>query len=286
MSLNLYADVNALKRRLVGVADATAIDATDASEFEKVLDASSRRVEQFCNRHFYTQTATKVFHGNGKREMQIPDLVAATSVKLDEGEDGTFEITLAANTDYWLERKGYQDVDAVPKTAIILNTNGQTSAFPGYRRSLQIIGRWGFTEATEDSLATVAAPGWDATATTLTTAGAALPICAVGQTLLVGNEQMYVREASGSPQVLVVTRNVNGTTGAVHSAGAAIRRYVYLSDIVEAALEIASAMFKGRETAYLTSTIVNPVIGTIDVTPGIHPSTRALLMPYRIIPIG
>jgi predicted HicB family RNase H-like nuclease len=283
--MNLYASLNAFKGRVAGLPDSIAFDSQDASGIEKVIEAASRRVDQFCNRHFYALTATRVFHGNGKRHIRIPDLLAATTVKLDEAEDGTFEITLAANTDYWIEREGAADVDAKPATVIVLNTNGQRSSFQKYRRLLQIDGRWGYTEDTETLTPTGSVT--NATTTTLILTAGDASIC-VGQTLLYDDiEQMYVTayDFAGDPTTVTVVRGVNGTPAQGIGSVNPVRRMVYIPDVVEATLEIASSLWKGRETGYVSSTITNPVIGSIDVFPGMPAQAKQLLMPYRIIPV-
>src|SRR5581483_11636226 len=86
-----------------------ALDATDQTDVLRVLEAASRRVDDHCRRTFYAEVATRHFDGNGCSLLLLPDLLGATSVKLDEDMDRTFELTLAAATDYFLLRHGYRD---------------------------------------------------------------------------------------------------------------------------------------------------------------------------------
>ena len=55
-----------------------------------------------------------------------------------------------------------------------------------------------------------------------------------GHTLLIGEEQLYVREARGG--TLVVDRGVNGTGASAHEAGTAVYVIEYPGPVVEATL--------------------------------------------------
>src|SRR3990172_1290641 len=99
---NLYADVSAFRRLLI---DNQALDATDQDAVLRALEASSRRVDHMTGRTFFAETATRVLDGNGRDWMWLPDLLAATTIKLDEDADRTFELTLAPAPDYYLKRR-------------------------------------------------------------------------------------------------------------------------------------------------------------------------------------
>jgi hypothetical protein len=263
------------QRRIVNNAT---LDSTDSAEVVKALEAASRRIDEKCYRHFYAKTDTRVLAGNGCNTLRIPDLLAATSIKLDEDGNRTFELVLVAATDYYLERWGHDDIDALPATRIRLDSvNGQRSAFLARERLLQIIGIWGYTEETEAVEASgVAVTGTLSNAADLTLATSADGDLAVGQTLKLEDEQVYISSGTTSP--FTVVRAQNGTTAAAHSA-VAVNRYVYVPEIREAALILASRAWKRRESAY-ANVVDNPVVGSYAIFKQYDPDVEALLAPF------
>lgn len=275
MPLNLYADLNEFKRRF---AENATLDAVDEAEMEKVIESGSRRVDEKCRREFFALTATRVFHGNGRSWVYIPDLLADTAIKLDENSDRTFELTLAAATDYYLERPGHEDIDATPATVLRLDAvNGQRSSFQRLPRLIEIEGRWGFTEETELTGADVEDTPYSANATTLNVAAGQGALLAVGQTLLIESEQFYL--SAISTDALTVTPAINGTTAADHAKDTVISRFIWVPNIREAAIIIAGRMWKRRETAF-ANVIANPVVGQFETFRITDPDVERLLGPY------
>lgn len=271
MPSNLYADLGMFRRRFVG---SSTLDADDQTEILRALEAAARRVDEFCWRHFYALTATRVFDGDGTGELVIPDLLAATTIKLDEAGDRTFELTLNAATDYYLLNAYAQDQDSSPKTLLRLDSyNGQRSYFADLERLVQIAGRWGYTEAVERLAMTATLTDASTTSMTVSAAGD----LGIGQTLRLEDEQVYISGGTASP--FTVKRGVNGTTSALHTA-VAVDRYTYVPEVVEAALIIAGRLWKRRETAY-ANVIANPVVGQFEVFRQSDPDVTALLGPLR-----
>ena len=81
MTRNLYASLADFRGLFM---DNLALDATDQSAVLRALDAGSRRVDEITRRHFYAVTDTRVFDGPGCDRVWIPDLLSATTIKLDE----------------------------------------------------------------------------------------------------------------------------------------------------------------------------------------------------------
>src|SRR3972149_10597654 len=126
---NLYVDLDAFRRQFV---NNLALDASDATEVERAIEAASRHVDHLTRRPdgFYATTDTRYFSGDGRDYIVIPDLLAATTIKLDEDGDRTFGLTLAAATDYYLKRYAHADEDAPPWNRLVLDSvNGQRSSF-------------------------------------------------------------------------------------------------------------------------------------------------------------
>lgn len=272
--MNLYADLAMFEDQIVNNAT---LDTADAAVVERMLDASSRRVDEICRRHFYDLTATRVLDGNGRDRLRIPDLLAATSIKLDEDGDRTFELTLASATDYYLKRHGYEDEDATPYTMLELDgVNGQRSTFVSRKRLVEIVGRWGFTDETEAVEASgTAITGTLADATDLTLAVSADADLAVGQTLKLEDEQVYISGGTTSP--FTVVRGVNGTTAAAHAA-VAVNRYVYVPQVREATLILAARLWKRRDTSY-ANVIAQEAVGRFEVFKQFDPDVVTMLSP-------
>jgi len=276
--------------------DSAALDAADEARVLTLLEAASRRVDQRCRRFFYTEHATRYFDGDGYENIYVPDLLAVPDttdgIKLDEDGDRTYELSLAAATDYYLEHAGRSpggpggDLDAAPFNVLRLDAvNGQRSTFTWRRRLIEIGGsplaRWGYTEATEAVVtgAGVAVTGTLADAADLTLAVSDDADLAIGQTLRLGDvdtgEQLYISGGTASP--FTVVRGLNGTTAAEHT-DVALRRFSYLPEVVEAVVMLASRMWKRRESAY-SNIISNEVAGTMQVFRQLDPDVEALLAP-------
>jgi hypothetical protein len=272
LSVNLYADLSAFRETYI---DNQALDSVDQETVMRTLDAASRRTEQIARRVFYSETATRVLNGSGRDWMWIPDLLSATSIKLDEDGDRTFELTLASATDYYLKRRGFRDEDALPKTVLELDTlNGSRAIFPRLRRLVQIVGRWGFTEDTEIVEASgTAITGTLADATDLTLATSANADLSIGQTLKLENEQVFISDGTVSPWTVV--RGVNGTTAAGHAA-VQVNRYVYTPEVVQATLILAGRMMRRRESGY-ANVVSNLISGASESFYSTDPDVERLL---------
>lgn len=275
--LNLYADVAAFRRRF---ANSATLDSGDQVEVLRVLEAASREIDDYTRRTFYAETATRYFDGNGRAELWLPlskdgDLLSVTTLKVDEDGDGVYELTLAANTDYWL----WPD-NVTPKNRIDINLNStQLSAFPCGRRRVEIVGSWGYTAATEIPAATLN-EDLDSSEVGVDVAAGTGALFEVGQTILIDAEQMYI--SAIATDTLTVTRGVNGTTAAAHTdTNQLIYRYVYIPEVAEAALIQAGRLWKRREAAY-ANIIQNPLTGGMEMIKGMDPDVMALLSGVRL----
>jgi len=91
---NGYATLAEIKTRL------DISDSTDDAVLESMVEAISRKIDAYCNRHFYQKTATTFyFTPFSGTTVFTPDLVTLTTLKTDEDGDRTYEVTWAA-TDY------------------------------------------------------------------------------------------------------------------------------------------------------------------------------------------
>lgn len=139
----LYATVQSLKSRL-GLTDEQ-----DNYELHTACFATSRAVEQHCQRMFWRAAGTRTFVATEQYLLKLPvfcDLVSVVALKTDAGGDGTFETTwssgqyqlLPLNPDAAPERRPYTAVKPlvrvwpVPRGALVRDDR------------IQIEGVWGW----------------------------------------------------------------------------------------------------------------------------------------------
>ena len=277
---NAYADLTTLKS--AGVLNIT--DTTYDTRLPELLETVSRLIDTYCNRHFYVLVGTRKFDGDGGTKLASPDLISVTSLKTDDNKDRTFETTWAS-TDYLLYPSNAEPTKAWgrPYTRILVDTEaGAEDVFTTGMQTVEVVGKWGYREVTEDSGANVnEGAQYSATDTTLTvTDGTKF---AVGQTIVIDSEQIYVTAISTND--LTVARGVNGTTAAAHNDGTDISIYVYPGPMVEACLMQTSRLWKRKDSGF-ASRVGLPQTGSFDVFRGLDPDVKQLLSSYRKPSVG
>jgi hypothetical protein len=142
---NGYCTLNELKAAL------RISDNTDDTLLENAIEGASRRIDGYCGRYFYQQSATvKVFARTEFHVFLTDDLVSITTLKTDDNGDFSFETTWTANVDYATEPydSALLGVPIRRLTAIGAKT------FPLYSVPLmpgvQIEGTWGYPSVPDD----------------------------------------------------------------------------------------------------------------------------------------
>jgi hypothetical protein len=110
------------------------------------LQAAARAVDEICSRRFYVDVdaaQVRYYTPNRSDQLYIDDLITLTTLKTDEGRDGTFENTWAS-ADYWLEPLNAAS-DGKPYTSVRVNPEGDFLFFPGYTKAVQVTGKFGWT---------------------------------------------------------------------------------------------------------------------------------------------
>jgi len=125
-------------------------------------------------------------YGGLTRNLQVDDLLAVTTIKIDEDQDGTFDESALATTEYELLPRNSE-----PKRTISMTDYGTTYAWPA-RSRVQIVGRWGYSDDTKAAGALAEALDTSETGVDVTDAS----LIDVGDTILVDSEQMFVSERS------------------------------------------------------------------------------------------
>lgn len=214
----------------------------DDSELLAMIEASSRAIDLYCGRHFYTETATRYFDtGASPAVLPIDDVLSITSLKTDSEIDGTYDgETWTADADYWLSPS-----NRWPKNEVRITGFGSYAFGANLKRYAAIAGVWGYGDGKT-------ATAWLPTAITATVAtvgGLTLTLSAAGmeagQTILAGSEQMFLRAVATNGLSATVERAMNGTTAAIH-AGAAVSTALYPSSVARCARQLSIADWNTR----------------------------------------
>lgn len=108
---------------------------------QAMVEQAKEFIDDFCNRHFDTVTATARYFDGAGTILFIDDLISidANGFKLDLDGDGTYESTLAT-TDYEL-----YPLNITPKTFIKISSNSNYGSFAsGVKKGVEITGTWGY----------------------------------------------------------------------------------------------------------------------------------------------
>ena len=125
----------------------TAALTPDDDEIDQVITSVSRTIDDYCGRFFYSVAGTTVYTATDYLYVAIDDFSAITSVKTDENNDGTPEVTLTANTDYRLVTN--QTVPGWPATAIQITSFGSHTLPVLVTQGVQVIGTRGWSAIPE-----------------------------------------------------------------------------------------------------------------------------------------
>ncbi len=253
-----------------------------------LLEAVSRTVEDYMGRHIHSLVATRYFSGNGINLMVLPwDLIAITTLKEDTTDDASYDNTWAI-TDYILS-SGMGCYDATPTGRAYLPTTrpywtievdtrstGSESSFATGQRRFELVGKFGYSESSFDSTATV---GETYTSSDLTLTVSDGSLFSAGQTLLIESEQIYITLVDEND--LTVVRGVNGTTAASHASATAISIIEYPSPIREAVLLEAGLLMETRgyrrQLGNFETGIITPFGRTFSA------ETRSKLDPFKLV---
>lgn len=118
-------------------------DSVDDSLLELVIETASRQIDGYCERNFYSASATRYFAARNSYEVEIDDLTVLTT--LQTAPNGTNFDTTWTSSQYQLEPlNGVVGGLATPYTLIRAIDN---LVFPtlGGEALVKITGTWGYT---------------------------------------------------------------------------------------------------------------------------------------------
>ena len=232
----------------------SALNITGTANDDRLLglaEAASGVIDRWCNRHFFALCAKRRFDGSGDATLRVPDLVSvdADGVRIYERGYGGFPTTWSAD-DYRLlpdnaDPASSGNPASRPYTRLL--ATGAASGrvrFPPGRGNIELSGLWGWWQHLRRVSQVIgAAADVDASTLMLSALQAGRAKIAAGHTLLIGDEQVYVRSRDG--EALTVERGVNGTEAGAISKDSPIDIYVYPASVSEAALLVAVRLWQG-----------------------------------------
>ena len=147
---NGYCSLIQLKNHIQSGGEETSLTPEDDLNLIAAIDAVSRAIDyRFDNSTFYARTETRYYTPSFGDILFLPDdLLSITTLKTDDDGDSVYENTWTT-TDYWLEPANALLGPVVePYRQIRINDNQGNYTFPvGVRRSVEIVGSWGFSTA-------------------------------------------------------------------------------------------------------------------------------------------
>jgi len=249
---NIYMDLNTFKAEVdLKYAEGDAV-------LIQLLERASRLIDNWTGRRFYVENATRNYRVEiGDARLFVDDLVTIESITVDE--------TALAATNYELE-----PLNGLPKTAI----HHLTSYF-GLRELIAVTGLWGFSN-NKLAITTLSA---EISAAVTSLAPTLMPAFSIGQTIWIGDEQMFVNNLDAVN--LEIDRGKNGTTAAIHLVDAPIYIQVYPPEVAQATLIQALRWHRGKDAAW--SDVSGPAGGEMYYQPQLHQSITFVLAQLRRI---
>lgn len=250
---NLYISVDAFKAALGMQNGGSAVDERDAA-FARHLEAVSRGIDRFCERHFFSVAGIRYCNADG-HQMHLGfdglhygfmagfDIVSLSALAVDNGSGVWSTVARVEGTDFHLYPFNRP---AHTPALFVLNarySTVQSAVFPTFVRGTRLTGIFGYSQETE--LVTTCAEVLDTTETGITVADAGA--LSVGDTLLIDAEQMYV-SAKPDQVTVTVSRAQNGTTAATHVDTSPVYRRRYERDCEEATTLQAVRFWREKQT--------------------------------------
>jgi len=169
------------------------------SIIDRTIESVSREIDTLTRRRFIPETATKLFQwpqtwsNIGTRLWLRQDLLSITTLQTKAQDSGP---TTISSSDYFLEPQdlpGPYDRIEIDRSSTASFESGDTP-----QRSISVLGSWGYSANTKGVGTVVSGLASDATATSVVISdGSTID---VGDTLLIGSEQLFVTERASAAE--------------------------------------------------------------------------------------
>lgn len=143
MATGDYCTVGELKQRIWPTG--TTPDTTEDIMLQSIITATSRAIDNFCGRRFYTTAADETRYFTTRDEEYLwPDLdiISITSIAVDYNADRTYSTSLDT-ADYDLLPDN-ADTDSKPWSYLRIAPLG-TERLPKHQRGIKIVGKFGWS---------------------------------------------------------------------------------------------------------------------------------------------
>ena len=150
---NGYTTLTAMKNFL------SIVDSSDDTLLEGFIESASRSIDRIANRRFYADAAASArkYRAYNDLFVYVDDISSTTGlvVKIDDDGDGTFETTLAINTDFLVEPLTAASKDRPFTQLTMVNTSFTWPIFPGLfsnglRPGVEVTAKWGWPAVPDD----------------------------------------------------------------------------------------------------------------------------------------
>lgn len=130
-------------------------DTEDDFRLEAAINAASRQIDAHCGRRFWqdSEVKTRVYRAQDRMYVTVDDIstTAGLVVKLDEDDDGVYEITLTETTDFvLLPFNAADEVPAWPYSEVRLVDNYMFPLYQSGRPTLEVTARFGWPAVPDD----------------------------------------------------------------------------------------------------------------------------------------
>lgn len=135
---NGYATLQTVKNALIIPSDEYDQDVFIEASIESV----SRLIDEYTGRRFYATTETRYYSAVDSDLVYVDDLLTVTTLKTDENEDGTFEITWTTSDYHLMPFNAAANLK--PYTWIETSGYGDHSFPVGVKKGVEIAGSFGY----------------------------------------------------------------------------------------------------------------------------------------------
>ncbi len=250
--MHTYATLHEAKRYAVDEGIAWGEGSTNDHLALAILESVSRRVDGWTRRSafgsgFGPRLGTNRYDSTGCTSLDFDDDLLSTDSVLSRASTASSTTTAPAEeTDFYLvNNKGQYEPG--PYRKAILHGLGNVLAFGSGLRVVEWTGVWGHQDVTVP-LVPAAGEAIDDDQTDIEVS--ALGEISPGMTLLVDDEQMYVRALIDADPTFSITvvRGVNGTTAAEHDDESEMARYIYDPGVTEVTLRLWGKRWAARNS--------------------------------------
>lgn len=243
------------------------------ADLRRALEGVSQQIDNWVDRTFRVVQGTRYYTALDAYSVDVDDVLSVSALRLDQSRDRTYNTTLSTS-DYELEPFNATE-HRRPYRTIVTQPNG-SYRFDRDRRGIQVVGTWGYWQ---DLVGVGAKLSTTLDATSTSFALASSTTLQAQQTILVGSEQIYIGDFSGT--TALVERAVNGTSATSHTTSDAIQVYRYPAPVMEACRLQALRLHKRTDAP------LGIMAGGLEVTEGVvqvmrlDPDVEKLLETYH-----